>query len=237
MKTILMLLFLTAVIQAQTFSVSVDDVSKSDTLNSEIVFVFSVTNLSTANQTIDIVRTLNELPESWSSSLCFSLCFAPFVDSISTTRDFGSSPLSAGEMREFTVHIFPLVNQGTAHVNLLVKNAMQPSESHSFELTANADVTGITENGNLIENYSLGYNYPNPFNPSTKINYSVYKAGTVKINLYNSLGQIVGRLVNQYKQSGKYQLNIEMNNFSTGVYFVGYTINEFHDVRKIILEK
>ena len=56
------------------------------TLGSEMVFDFEVINISQAQQTVFEVRTVNDLPANWQSSLCFGInCFSPSLDSIATT--------------------------------------------------------------------------------------------------------------------------------------------------------
>ncbi|MDD3103564.1 MAG: FlgD immunoglobulin-like domain containing protein, partial [Candidatus Cloacimonetes bacterium] len=49
-------------------------------------------------------------------------------------------------------------------------------------------------------------NYPNPFNPSTTISYSVPMSGIVSLSIYNAKGQLVNTLVSEYKNKGNYQI-------------------------------
>ncbi|MBK6537166.1 MAG: T9SS type A sorting domain-containing protein [Ignavibacteria bacterium] len=86
-------------------------------------------------------------------------------------------------------------------------------------------ITGIlSERINEFGSYEL-YNYPNPFNPTTKIKYTLPKEGIVKITIYNSLGQRVTELVNEFKQPGTYiaEFNARIAeqgvNLSSGIYF------------------
>ena len=236
MKKIVLLLFLSGSLIAQTFSVTVDHLSLSDSLNSEMIFTFQITNNSASEQTIDIIRTNNDLPDNWSSSLCFSLCFSPTVDSISTTKDFGSSPLAAAETREFTVHVFPMVNSGNASVSVKVKNAANVNEFQSFDLSASTEVTSVKYN-NLPQNFTLSENYPNPFNPSTNFKLNIKKGGFGQMVLYNSAGESLGVLINEYFAAGEYVRNINLENYSSGIYFVKFTINRFNEFKKIVLEK
>lgn len=66
-------------------------------------------------------------------------------------------------------------------------------------------------------------NYPNPFNPSTTISYSVPDNGDVTITIYNAKGQLVNSLVNEYKNKGNYQViwngkDINGNSVASGLY-------------------
>ena len=93
---------------AQDITFEPHDTILLDTLGAEIIFYIDVTNVSQTDQTVFVVRTIDELPANWTSALCFDLCFAPFIDSIATTIDFGSTPLTPGETREVSLHVFPL---------------------------------------------------------------------------------------------------------------------------------
>ena len=66
--------------------------------------------------------------------------------------------------------------------------------------------------------FELGNNYPNPFNPSTKLNVSLRRAGIMSLKIYNLLGQLVKVVDEGYKPAGTYSYNVNMNNFASGVY-------------------
>jgi len=71
----------------------------------------------------------------------------------------------------------------------------------------NKITSGVNEEeNNLPFNFSLSNNYPNPFNPTTTIIYNVPKASNVKIEIYNSLGQLVNVLRDSFHNSGRYNL-------------------------------
>jgi hypothetical protein len=85
--------------------------------------------------------------------------------------------------------------------------------------------------------YSLAQNYPNPFNPTTSLRYEIPEAGTVKMKVYNSLGSEVANLVNEYKEAGRYDLEFNASNLSSGIYFYVLEVNKFTSVKKMILLK
>ncbi|NOG97035.1 MAG: T9SS type A sorting domain-containing protein [Ignavibacteriae bacterium] len=85
--------------------------------------------------------------------------------------------------------------------------------------------------------YSLLQNYPNPFNPATSIKYEIPEAGNVKLKVYNSLGSEVAYLVNEHQEAGRYSLQFDAKNFSSGIYFYVLEANQFTSVKKMILLK
>ncbi len=90
--------------------------------------------------------------------------------------------------------------------------------------------------GNL-DNYELAQNYPNPFNPSTNINFTMPKAGNVKIVLFNALGQEVATLFNGNKDAGFHTVQFNANGLPSGIYFYQMTSEGFNQVKKMILTK
>ncbi len=100
----------------------------------------------------------------------------------------------------------------------------------SFEFSDIVEVEILTP----IE-FSLSPNYPNPFNPSTTIQYSIPKSGNVKLIVYSSLGEEVATLVNNYEEAGKYKINFDASGLSSGIYFYKLQTNNFNQIRKMIL--
>jgi len=92
-------------------------------------------------------------------------------------------------------------------------------------------------NFNQIFDFNLEQNYPNPFNPRTTIKYKILKAGKVKLDIYNLLGQEVRNLVDEYKSSGSYKINFDASSLNSGVYIYKLEINGFEKARKMALIK
>ena len=85
--------------------------------------------------------------------------------------------------------------------------------------------------------YALEQNYPNPFNPTTTIRYQIPKDGMVTLKVYDILGAEVTTLVNEEKVAGKYEVNFNAGNFASGVYIYRMSINDYVNVKKMILVK
>ncbi len=66
--------------------------------------------------------------------------------------------------------------------------------------------------------FKLEQNYPNPFNPSTTISYSLPEPGMTKLEVYNSLGQKVQEIVNEFLESGNHQTFFNAENLASGLY-------------------
>lgn len=91
----------------------------------------------------------------------------------------------------------------------------------------------------MLNEYNLYQNYPNPFNPSTTIAYSIPEYSKVSLIIYNTLGQKVAELVNDYQYPGKYKVDFSADSkgLSSGVYFYSLKAGEYYAVKKFLLLK
>jgi hypothetical protein len=85
--------------------------------------------------------------------------------------------------------------------------------------------------------FNLFENYPNPFNPSTKIRYDLPKGCFVEIVLYDVLGNIVETLVNEKQRPGTYEVTFNGEKYASGIYFYKITAGGFTNVKKMVLLK
>ena len=96
-----------------------------------------------------------------------------------------------------------------------------------------ADDVIKTEN---LENRLIN-NYPNPFNPTTRIQYSIKDKAFVNLSVYDILGRKISTLVNEVKESGKYQVVFDALQLATGIYFYTIQAGSFRETKKMILAK
>jgi hypothetical protein len=93
------------------------------------------------------------------------------------------------------------------------------------------------EEGEIPKTYNLYENYPNPFNPETKIKFDLPIDNYVMIKVYNILGKEIYTLVNDFKQAGRYLVSFNGSNLSSGIYYYKITAGNFEQVKKMILIK
>ncbi len=127
---------------------------------------------------------------------------------------------------------------------------LQAGQSVEYQLEEE-DIAGIrvvlesitveSQYNTQIQGYSLTQNYPNPFNPSTTIGYELKDNAKVNIVVYNALGQAVQTLVNENQSRGKYNVQFNAGDLSSGIYFYRMIVSganqNFTDVRKMMLVK
>lgn len=87
-----------------------------------------------------------------------------------------------------------------------------------------------------VDNYSIAA-FPNPFNPSTRIKYTIPDNGFVNLSVYNLLGEKVAQLVNEIKTAGEYESEFDGSGLASGVYIAKLVSNNNHHTIKMILTK
>ncbi len=85
--------------------------------------------------------------------------------------------------------------------------------------------------------YKLMQNFPNPFNPSTKICFTLPEPCKIKIQIFNILGEVVKTLVDENSEAGYHELDFNANKLSSGIYFYVMNAGKYSETRKMLLLK
>jgi hypothetical protein len=107
------------------------------------------------------------------------------------------------------------------------------SETWSFTTSASLNI----DDNFISYNFYLYENYPNPFNPITKIKYSIKRESNVTLKIYNLLGENVKTLVNEVLKAGIYEILFDGSSLASGVYIYKLTSDNSVDVKKMVLIK
>lgn len=102
-----------------------------------------------------------------------------------------------------------------------------------------AAVTSVDndQNSRLPALFRLLQNYPNPFNPSTAIKYELPKASHVVLKVFNSLGQEVATIVDEFQEPGYKSMQFDASHLSSGVYFYRLQAGDFVATKRLLLLK
>jgi len=119
------------------------------------------------------------------------------------------------------------------------------SDGKNVDITADCDFetedgSGIASSDNLSElptSYDLAQNFPNPFNPSTIIRYSLPEQAFVALKVYDISGREVKTLVDEMKSAGTYEVSFNSSGLSSGMYFYRINAGSFSKVMKMVLVK
>ena len=88
-----------------------------------------------------------------------------------------------------------------------------------------------------VKAFTLDKMYPNPFNPTTQISYSIENAGQMKLSIYNIAGQEVSVLHDGYQSSGSYNVQWNATELASGVYYVSMVMNGHVETMKAVVVK
>jgi hypothetical protein len=103
--------------------------------------------------------------------------------------------------------------------------------------TTNGGVSFVYDEKTQPTEFILEQNFPNPFNPTTTINYSVPQTSQVQIKIFDVLGDEIETLVNEEKAAGTYEVTWYAENLPSGVYFYQLRAGSFVETKKMLLLK
>ncbi|MEO8447130.1 MAG: M12 family metallo-peptidase [bacterium] len=112
------------------------------------------------------------------------------------------------------------------------------ASASSFLITLVRTTVGINVISSTVpDKFSLGNNYPNPFNPETNIKFDVANSTFVELAIYDSRGREINRLVNEILSPGSYEYSFNAGNLPSGVYFYRIKTSDFSDTKRMMLIK
>ncbi|MBI2417708.1 MAG: T9SS type A sorting domain-containing protein [Ignavibacteriales bacterium] len=103
--------------------------------------------------------------------------------------------------------------------------------------TGTSVLSAIQLNGRVEKEFALYQNFPNPFNPSTTIKYSIPREGRVTVTIYNSMGKKIREVQNKIQRAGEHAIIFSSTGLPTGVYFFVVGFGGFYRAGKMVLLK
>lgn len=137
---------------------------------------------------------------------------------------------SAQAVNAGTNLVFPIVFEDLDNVPRPQGNGF---DIGSYEYNS---ITSVEESVPPSE-FTLSQNFPNPFNPTTTIEYQIAKLVYVELKVFNVLGNEVAAIVNEYKLAGKYEATFDASNLPSGVYIYQLNAGNYFLSRKMLLIK
>ncbi len=249
-RATLIIMLLTAAGFGQSFTFSADQLNHTDTTGHFFDIYADLINIGTETLNLRITRTRLELPPDpgWFNSLCNGLiCYAPQIDTITIPDDFFGVPaLEPDSSVEFHINVGTDPNvAGTGFVSVKVENLADTTEFIELDFEITTETPNSIEDliGTAPESFALAQNFPNPFNPSTKIGYRVPLEGgnqAVSLVVYDQLGRKVRTLVSNSQGPGTYEvewngLDDQGSAVGSGIYFYQLTTADLSETRKMLL--
>ena len=100
-------------------------------------------------------------------------------------------------------------------------------KNHYRHLATWIEPVSVWETSTYINAYYLSNNYPNPFNPTTKINFQIPVSSLVTLKVYDILGNEIATLINEDKAPGSYEIEFDGAGLTSGMYFYNLKVGNF----------
>ena len=191
-------------------------------VNSTMQTVFAITNTSISPLKVDSLYTCTQY--------------------FNVVHSLTNNVIPAADTVRLTIRFTPDSVRSYADTLYIANNS--PETPFKVPLSGiGSPATGVSSRTELPKSYSLAQNYPNPFNPTTTVRYGIPSRSHVKLQIFNTLGQVVGTLVNAEQEAGYYEVPWQPNT-SSGLYFYRLEAastsdpsKSFSQVRKTVLIK
>lgn len=118
-----------------------------------------------------------------------------------------------------------------------ITNKLMAASGNGLIYEAVNSVNGVNNSDAAPVCYSLQQNFPNPFNPSTVISFSVAESGYYSLKVYNMLGQQVAILLNNELGQGNHKIVFDARKLSSGIYIYQLTGKSINLSKKMLLQK
>jgi len=132
---------------------------------------------------------------------------------------------------------FPAGSTLVVDVAIVAGTSLADLQANADEAKSYWQIVPVETETNNHFTFDLGQNFPNPFNPSTKLNYDVPELSFVSINIYDVLGKEITTLVNKEQPQGYYEIEWNAASLPSGVYFYQLRSGDFMATKKMILLK
>ena len=166
-----------------------------------------------------------------------------YIDSLQLYQQW-SSPIASTTDTTYTDPDFAPSNQGadTVWYKITAVDEAGNSSQYSDVISSPGFIRPLSEAlaGVIVcikELFSLGENYPDPFNPSTTINYTLPEAAFVELKVYDIIGREVATLVNEYLPAGSHQISFDGKRLASGVYLYRLKARDNTLTKKMVLTR
>ncbi len=151
------------------------------------------------------------------------------------------APVNNAVSFEFTFTAPATAGNVTLFANGNSVNFNSNSAGDQWNFAPNKTVVVTATSSTLMQKRPLGFelaqNFPNPFNPTTTIQFTLPQDDVVRLKVYDAIGQEVQTLVNGRTAKGTHKVHFNAANLSSGVYFYRLETSAYSETKKMLLLK
>jgi hypothetical protein len=158
-----------------------------------------------------------------------------------TTDDFPGGSIDQGRVRVAKLFSGDLDNDG--HGDLVLSSASFAVDKPTlFMIEHDGTLSSDDFSGSIPSNFKLEQNFPNPFNPQTRFNYTLPESGNIELGVYDAVGRRIYAFYNGYQQAGSHNalwtgVDQNYNSVPSGIYFYRLKTETTTITKKMVLTK
>lgn len=198
----------------------------------------SPSNITIKSSNFTTFRAVVPSVKLYTDTVVFSATITPAPAAGSLTAVFPNGNILRNYPDSLLIRInaAPNTTAGSYTVTVLGKGP-NGTPVHRRTVALTVGVVGISNPGINPEEFSLSQNFPNPFNPTTKIEYSLKTRTDVRISVYDAMGRMVSSMTKGTQDAGKHTVEFNGGALSSGVYYYKLETPLFTDTKKMLLIK
>ena len=184
-------------------------------------------------------RIVSPMDQAVDVKVIFKSSDGSVVDSVIMLDDGSKRDSRAGDGRYTAAWLANTEDRYSVDVIVFLKDFNEMvSLENAFNFTTIGAITAIEgEKGSIANKPALEQNFPNPFNQTTSINYSISEPALTSLKVYDLSGKEVRILVNEHQAMGSYTIEFDASSLPGGLYFYKLDAGEFSDIKKLVLTK
>ncbi len=133
-------------------------------------------------------------------------------------------------------YLFEMQESSDNNARVVINSGTTDQDIYIDNLSLKLDVpTGINDRSQTDKQINISSNYPNPFNLSTTISYTIPRQGLVRLKVFDDLGREVGVLVNKVQLPGNYEVKFDASQFNSGAYYYSIEAGGVMQTKKMLL--
>lgn len=210
-----------------TVSGNAIDPIQQDIINGGFCYVQDIEDLVTAVDNLNNIGTLNN---GQANSLTAKLV------GLKNLIDKGNKNAAINKLNAFINHVEGFVN-GSVLTSAEAQPLINAANSIISQINSLPKHVNDDSNSSVPQDFTLENNFPNPFNPSTVIQYAIPIASNVKLEVFNITGEKVATLVDGFKNEGTYKESFNAASLPSGMYLYRINAGSFVETKKMILMK
>jgi len=128
-------------------------------------------------------------------------------------------------------------SDGTLYIGVHKSSLWSGNEKNLIAIKDSISTDVYKEENEILDEYELGQNFPNPFNPKTAISYQLLEYAEVRLKIFDVLGREISVIENGFRKKGIHSVVFLANNLPSGMYFYHLRAGEYSETKKMILMK